>query len=256
MPRPTIIMSVPLSIADCGSLYCCPRPSPPLPSLIPGVICTRLWSGQWSAHWFGFTLMKPITKSLFCSAMAAAALVYSPVAMVPSELISARSSKPRPFSIPASLRPWMMPGPGTMCAFTMSAHEEILYTPPENWDATVFPMSANFLSSKMRKLCFFARPARLSAVASSQSSRMSTWVLMQHTWGPTASAIRSSRSRLVTSTATERLLRLAVITWYSFFRALFWAWTLFSSYVKRRGRDLFFSVAPFLVPALLLMPLT
>ena len=45
-----------------------------------------------------------------------------------------------------------MPGPGSGCALTKSAHAAIWWYPSRHWCTTVFPMSANFRSSKIMKL--------------------------------------------------------------------------------------------------------
>ena len=75
----------------------------------------------------GAVEMKPVTSSGWSAAMRAAASVYPPVfASVPALLISASSSNPLPRGLPTAVRPAMMPGPGTACAFVRSDQSAIL----------------------------------------------------------------------------------------------------------------------------------
>mmetsp|Transcript_39014 Transcript_39014/g.96672 ORF Transcript_39014/g.96672 Transcript_39014/m.96672 type:complete len:217 (+) Transcript_39014:362-1012(+) len=193
----------PITLA--GVLYCCPRPSPPLPSCTPGVMCTRprLHSAVHSA---GRTEINPMTKSGCLAAMATAASVYAPAAMVPSEDISASSSRPRPLGRPTCLRPSMMPAPGTMCALVMWLQSAMRCTPLEYCPTTVLPMSANLRSSKIRKLCLAASASSLLPKAWSKSGYRSQCVLSTQISGPIWSASASSSAAVSTSAATHRLV--------------------------------------------------
>ena len=57
-----------------------------------------------------------------------------------THLISASINRPLLRGRPTSFRPWMIPGPGTECAFVMCAHDAILYTPSRYWCMTVLPV--------------------------------------------------------------------------------------------------------------------
>eukprot|EP00958_Prasinococcus_capsulatus_P023082 scaffold3352_cov326-Prasinococcus_capsulatus_cf.AAC.9 len=92
----------------------------------PGVIWMRPSLPGPPSQELGDTEMKPMTKSLCSSAIFAAAFVYSPLAIVPLELISASRRRPRPFSRPGPLSPSMIPDPGTMCALVMWDQSAIL----------------------------------------------------------------------------------------------------------------------------------
>lgn len=70
---------------------------------------------------------------LKCRDMLTTAVVYSPVASDPWELICAMSKQPRPRGFPTALSPFTTPGPGTAWAFTMWDQDEIWYKPPGKW---------------------------------------------------------------------------------------------------------------------------
>ena len=194
-------------MTSSGVRYCWPRLSPPALSCTPGVIWTN-W-GSLTKH---DKLMNPMTKSLWACAMSAAAFVYSPVANVPLELISPISRHAFPSGKPTSLRPLITPSPGTTCALTRSAHSAIWYNPLEYWFLTVLPISANFLSSKIKTLCFAASIWSDLANSGVKSSRMSTCVFTMQTWGPILSTRLKTLSQLVKSTETARFDFLICIT--------------------------------------------
>mmetsp|Transcript_4335 Transcript_4335/g.15191 ORF Transcript_4335/g.15191 Transcript_4335/m.15191 type:complete len:285 (+) Transcript_4335:167-1021(+) len=207
-PRPTMMTSEPRSpMTEAGVLYCWPRASPPASSCTPGVICTSPGSTG-VFHVAGATDMNPITKSGCSAAILAAVSVYAPFASVPFELISASSSSPRPFGAPTCLSPSIIPPPGTTCALVRCDQSAMWYTPALYCPTTVFPMSANLRSSKMRKSCLSASSRSFGPKEGSKSGNRSTCVLRQQISGPTLSARAMSSAAVGTSAATHRLVRL------------------------------------------------
>mmetsp|Transcript_13769 Transcript_13769/g.51552 ORF Transcript_13769/g.51552 Transcript_13769/m.51552 type:complete len:348 (+) Transcript_13769:209-1252(+) len=197
-----MITSLPHSfMTNAGVLYCCPIASPPPPSCTPGVICTNPFDHVF-CHFAESVLMNPMTKSGCSAAMSIAALVYSPLAMVPLLDISASNKSPRPFCNPTDFNPSIMPLPGTMCAFVMWLQSAILCTPLAYCPTTVLPMSANLRSSKMRKLCFEASWVSSATNSSEKSGYKSQCVFNTQISGPSLSA--SSRSSAAVSTSALR----------------------------------------------------
>jgi len=163
-PRPTIMTSHPDSKTSRGLRYCWPRLSPSTSSPTPGVRTGQsLGSGlrEYSSPKYSLSAafvksrgggagylssirpiaMKPTTKYLFARAIARAAEVYPPVAVLPAEDIPAKRRRPRPRGKPTDLRPAMIPGPGTACAFVRCAQDEVLWTPRECCRVAVLPKS-------------------------------------------------------------------------------------------------------------------
>ena len=83
----------------------------------------------------------------------------------------------------------MHPSPAIEWAFVISAHWEILYTPSLYWLFAVLPISANFRSSKIKKLCLWDTSTKRWILSIEKSSKISTWVLSTQICGPNSSAV-------------------------------------------------------------------
>ena len=124
--------------------------------------------------------MNPSTNSGYCWASLTVCSTYMGLIRLPLELNWASSSSPFPLGTPAFCNPSMMPGPGSACALVRCAQSLMRYTPPVYCKSTVFPISANFRSSKRIKLCLSASWRNLLGSSGVKSEMISIWVFKMH----------------------------------------------------------------------------